>query len=598
MPSRGERARSARGSRAWRRRRRRASARRRAARSARSHEPLARTAPSAGCRRRASTTGLRRGVRASSVHALEHRRARRALGARAGRSRARDEVGEAGERRCSRSTERPHQQALVLAALGQHRDARRPHRGAAALSAQRLAVDARRCRRRRGSAPKSARASSVRPLPTSPASPTISPRADVRARCPSSAPAARQAARPRARPARRRPAARLAGNVECQRAAEHRRRPAIVGVSADGGRGADQAAVAHHRHGVGDAEHLVEEVGDEHDASCPRPRSSRMIACKLLGLVARQRRGRLVHHDQPRVAGERAQDLDLLLVGGAERRRPRRRRGSAEAGALVELGEAAAQLAAARRSRRRAARCRGRRSRRPSSAGTSASSCAIVAMPSASASRGEWNAHRPRRRRAARPPSGAMTPPMILPSVDLPAPFSPTRPWTRRARRSTRRRRAPARPPKRLLMPRAATRSPSPAGRSTARAWRSAGRGLDRCHGVTRRQAATPRAWPAHHSGERVDVRWRRRCVPTGLSSPGHLDVGSPTGCLRAALIDISAETFASVAGISHGVPNWLAGLDRRRTPPGCRPDDNGRYLVLVQVLDRLLGPRAHEVAS
>ncbi len=54
-----------------------------------------------------------------------------------------------------------------------------------------------------------------------------------------------------------------------------------------------------------------------------------------------------------------------------------------------------------------------------------ASSCTIVTMPLARASRGDLKL-RDAPLRDIVPSSGSMTPEMIFPSVDLPAPFSPT----------------------------------------------------------------------------------------------------------------------------------------------------------------------------
>ena len=60
--------------------------------------------------------------------------------------------------------------------------------------------------------------------------------------------------------------------------------------------------------------------------------------------------------------------------------------------------------------------------------GTSASSWEIVEMPAAKACLGERNLQwRPLT--STDPLSAACTPEMILPTVDLPAPFSPTRAW-------------------------------------------------------------------------------------------------------------------------------------------------------------------------
>jgi hypothetical protein len=82
-------------------------------------------------------------------------------------------------------------------------------------------------------------------------------------------------------------------------------------------RGPDHAAVAQDGDLVGQLEHLAEEVRDqEHGASRPRERADYLVQGG--DLLAVQRGGRLVHHDQLRLARERAQDLDLLLFGGAQ----------------------------------------------------------------------------------------------------------------------------------------------------------------------------------------------------------------------------------------------------------------------------------------
>ena len=94
---------------------------------------------------------------------------------RTGRSAATDAEEGQGRVRRDRLVQ---QQPLLLAALGQHRDAgleglvRRRRRPARAPSIVIVPAST-------GSAPKIARASSERPLPTSPASPTISPAATV-----------------------------------------------------------------------------------------------------------------------------------------------------------------------------------------------------------------------------------------------------------------------------------------------------------------------------------------------------------------------------------------------------------------------------------
>ena len=103
--------------------------------------------------------------------------------------------------------------------------------------------------------------------------------------------------------------------------------------------------VPHRGDRVADAEHLLEVVRDEHDRR-PRGRQRPDRLEQPLGLVAREGGGRLVHQEQARVAGDRAEDLDLLLLGGAQRADDRLRV-EPEARPLVELVEAAAQLARA-----------------------------------------------------------------------------------------------------------------------------------------------------------------------------------------------------------------------------------------------------------
>ena len=83
-----------------------------------------------------------------------------------------------------------------------------------------------------------------------------------------------------------------------------------------GGR-SHQPPVTKDGHGVGQLEGLVEEVADVHDRR-PGPRQCTDHLVQRLRLDVRQRRGRLVHDDHSRVTGDGAQDLDLLLVGGAE----------------------------------------------------------------------------------------------------------------------------------------------------------------------------------------------------------------------------------------------------------------------------------------
>ena len=81
--------------------------------------------------------------------------------------------------------------------------------------------------------------------------------------------------------------------------------------------GADIAAVAQHGVAVAEAEHLLEPVGDEDDRQAlGLERSDDAGEIGDFGFA--QRRGRLVHDDEPRAHGERARDLDELLLGDRE----------------------------------------------------------------------------------------------------------------------------------------------------------------------------------------------------------------------------------------------------------------------------------------
>ena len=118
-------------------------------------------------------------------------------------------------------------------------------------------------------------------------------------------------------------------------AAHHLAHDGVSGGLADRARG-DVGAVAHDGDGVAEREHLVEAVGDEQDgpalvAEAPRDRE------QPLDLDAGQRRGRLVHDENPRIQGDGLRDLDDLLVGdGQSERRAVRVHPDAEA---LEQGE-------------------------------------------------------------------------------------------------------------------------------------------------------------------------------------------------------------------------------------------------------------------
>ena len=68
---------------------------------------------------------------------------------------------------------------------------------------------------------------------------------------------------------------------------------------------------------VGDGEDLGQEVRDVDDRGARRPQVPHDLE-ELVGLVGGQGRRGLVHDHQPRLPGQRAQDLDLLLLGGPQ----------------------------------------------------------------------------------------------------------------------------------------------------------------------------------------------------------------------------------------------------------------------------------------
>ena len=163
-------------------------------------------------------------------------------------------------------------------------------------------------------------ATSVRPEPSRPASPTTSPSRTARSngchqrRRPR--PSAGENGAPAA--AARSPAGALLGGSSS--------RPSISEISFSGGSsavgaGADQAAVAQHRDAVGDLVDLVDEVGDEDDRDAAPLKSRTMRNSSAVSLRV-EAGGRLVEHQHARVVFERARDRDELLDGdriGAER---------------------------------------------------------------------------------------------------------------------------------------------------------------------------------------------------------------------------------------------------------------------------------------
>ena len=79
----------------------------------------------------------------------------------------------------------------------------------------------------------------------------------------------------------------------------------------------DELAVAEHDGVVGDLECLLEVVRDVDDRDTGRGQLADERE-EHLDLAAAQRGGGLVHDEHPRFAGERARDLDHLLLSEAE----------------------------------------------------------------------------------------------------------------------------------------------------------------------------------------------------------------------------------------------------------------------------------------
>ena len=211
-----------------------------------------------------------------------------------------------------------------------------------------------------------------------------------------------------------------------QRAAEHRVDERVLGLLG-GGRRAHDAPVAQDRDLVGEREHLAQEVRDEqHGAARARRASGRSRAAGR----SPRRRATAVGSSMTMSSASRAsaRRISTFCCSAGAQAPGGRRGGEVEAGRLGQLLVAAAQGAAGDEAGRRAARRRGRRSPRRVSWGTTLTSCAMAATPRSSASRGERSATSSPSS-SSRPSSGASTPATIRPSVDLPAPFSPTSAW-------------------------------------------------------------------------------------------------------------------------------------------------------------------------
>ena len=216
-----------------------------------------------------------------------------------------------------------------------------------------------------GRSPAITSASSVWPLPATPAMPTISP-ARTSKRHTGAAPAAggRRAPTGRAPRAPVSPLRRLARPpVEADRAADHHLHE--LGFLQAGRRTRRYLlAVPQHGHRVGHLHHLFEMMRDEDHRHALRDEAAQRLE-ELAALLRREHRRRLVEDDDARAAHQHLQDLDALL--DADRKQ-------ADALGRIDLtGRTAwtARVSSRSGQRGRSARstvspCRGRRCRRPS----------------------------------------------------------------------------------------------------------------------------------------------------------------------------------------------------------------------------------------
>ena len=282
------------------------------------------------------------------------------------------------------------------------------------------------------SAPKMARATSVRPAPISPAKPRISPRRSSKLTSSNTPSRDRPWTSSNSSAVGTRGARR---ELVVQRAADHRGDDL---VDAGGGEvaGADVAAVAQHRDAVDDARHLVEPVRDVDDADALVARSSRITSNRRsVSLSVSDEVGSSM------ISTSASSDSALAIstICCCADRQVR----TGAAGSISTPSRVEARCASAR-SRVRSTngpRC-GSRARKMFSAtdrwGTRFSSWWIIAIPRVCASSACAN------RRGApfetiRPVVGLIWPLMIFISVDLPAPFSPHSACTspRRSSKST-----------------------------------------------------------------------------------------------------------------------------------------------------------------
>ena len=161
--------------------------------------------------------------------------------------------------------------------------------------------------------PNSDKASSVRPAPSSPVRPSTSPRCRVKSTSAYS-------------PARVRPrtssngggAGQVAGGDGVLDGQPGHQLADAPRVDLGHRPGADLAAVAHHRDALGDLDHLVEPMADEHHRDAVGLQL-RHDAQQRVDLGPGERGRGLVHEQQPGVGGEAAADRDHLPLGDRQR---------------------------------------------------------------------------------------------------------------------------------------------------------------------------------------------------------------------------------------------------------------------------------------
>ena len=274
-------------------------------------------------------------------------------------------------------------------------------------------------------------ASSIWPLPSTPASARTSPDAIDRliscSATPPSRAGRRMSSQREQRGARRNARRGCSGSRDV--ATDHQARELRLG-RARGRHSPDRLAVAQHDDLVADLEHLVQLVGDEDDRFALGSQPAHHL--EQAGHLGRaQVRRRLVQHEEIGAAQDGFEDLDALPA--AERQPADLRRRDRDRDRSARWSRAAARATAARRSQRPAARQPSITLSATVMASTSMKCWWIMPMPAAIASPGVWS-ESSRPLKMIPPLSGAIIPNRIFIKVLLPEPFSPRRPtiWPRR----------------------------------------------------------------------------------------------------------------------------------------------------------------------